>query len=921
MQGHEERERRDEAPQGATHEELCALVLGELEGEARERVERAVAGSAELAAERLRLERTIGLVRGSLGAPAALSADQRADLARAAVAPARAAWGSAWRPVWRAAAGLLVLAGGLVLAREYAGRRSGQLVTSDQLAQVESSLPAGSGGAELDGELARAAGMAPASTPAGEDKLAALQREHTLHFGQGAGEGSDARSGDDTVFLGLEKGRVADLYGEAAPGAPPLGQEVLLALGERKVGEVPALDSGPPRRELAERGRDLRLDSSLAESPRSGEAPTGPMTPRPGAPGTGGLILKDTSGGRPARSQDQQAEPAPVERLGQPGALNGLGYAGGYADGDSAGELRRQRAVTGRDLSDLDRPNEARGRRELDPAELDELVRQRLERLLVDCRRRPSERPRDMFFRYWGDNPFMLTQLDPLSTFSVDVDTASYALARRYLREGHLPEKAQVRTEEFVNYFAPDVEAPREGVFAIHTDLVPTRFGNPDAERWTLRVVLRGREVPREERRPLDLVFVVDVSGSMREGNRMELVTHGLRLLAAQLDARDSLAIVAFSNEARTVLPLTSAARRAEIETALHSLRPGGGTNTEAGMMLGYDLAARALDPERVTRVVLLSDGVANIGVTDPAILTERARAQRQRGIYMNTIGVGMGNHNDVLLEQLANAGDGICNYVDDEREARRALVDNFTGAFVPIARDVKIQLEFDPARVRRFRQLGYENRALAHQDFRNDAVDAGEVGSGHQVVALYELELSRLDAEAPLGVVRLRWKEPTGGGRDPLEDDAREIERPILAAQATSWEGAPLGYRRAVVVAQFAELLRRSVHAREISFDEVIAEGTRLAAQARDPELAELVGLMERSRQLVLATRATYGEFERCLDLYRLNCILRVELEVLGHDARDARIVELERRNAELERLLADLLRRRLAEDPAYGR
>ena len=277
-----------------------------------------------------------------------------------------------------------------------------------------------------------------------------------------------------------------------------------------------------------------------------------------------------------------------------------------------------------------------------------------------------------MFFRFWGDNPFVQTSLDSQSTFGVDVDTASYTLARRYRSEGKLPEKAQIRTEEFLNYFKPDVEAPTEGVFNVHTEIAPSRFGGKDG-KYMLRVTVRGKDVAREERQPLNLPFVVDVSGSMNQGDRLETVKHGLRLLTAQLDANDSIALGAYSTEARIVLPMTSAASRALIEEAIHGLSAGGGTTAEAGLKMGYAAAADQVSGGRHHRVVLLSDGVANIGQTDQDRINADVQKYRDRGIYLNTIGVGMDNHNDNFLEQLANKGDGICNYIDDEKEARRA--------------------------------------------------------------------------------------------------------------------------------------------------------------------------------------------------------------------------------------------------------
>jgi Ca-activated chloride channel family protein len=423
-----------------------------------------------------------------------------------------------------------------------------------------------------------------------------------------------------------------------------------------------------------------------------------------------------------------------------------------------------------------------------------------------------------------------------------------------------------------------------------------------------LRVTVRGRDVAREERQPLNLTFVVDVSGSMKQNGRLETVKHGLRLLTAQLDANDSVSLVAYSTEARIVLPMTSAASRALIEEAIHSLQPGGGTNAEAGLKMGYAAAADQVTSGRHHRVVLLSDGVANIGQTDQDRINADIKKYRDRGIYLNTIGVGMENHNDTFLEQLANKGDGICNYIDDEKEARRALVENFIGAFEPIARDVKIQVEFEASVVKRYRQIGYENRAIADVDFRNDAVDAGEVGAGHQVTALYELELEPNAAlvKAPLAIVRLRWKEPTGAGRDPAEDAATEREWSTSMNRAVSWEGASYGFRRAACVAQFAELLRRSEHARNDTLEDLIAEAQRLEREylagtlGADDDFVEFLALLERSREVILKKIHKPTPLEDCVRQlmerrYRHHSciILQEEAEAIGRLKAEISVLE----------------------------
>ncbi|MBI5362556.1 MAG: von Willebrand factor type A domain-containing protein [Planctomycetes bacterium] len=555
----------------------------------------------------------------------------------------------------------------------------------------------------------------------------------------------------------------------------------------------------------------------------------------------------------------------------------------------------------------------------------DEYVDHWCQRIRHHCERRPDEKPRDMFFRFWGDNPYELAALDALSTFSADVDTASYALARRYIKEGKLPEKAQIRTEEFVNYFKADVPPPTQGTFGITTTLAPSRYGAAapgeatTSARDLLRVVIRGKDVAKTERKPLALTFVVDVSGSMKEQNRIEMVKHAMRLLVSQLDARDSIAIVKFSTDAAMVLPMTSAKNKDKIESAIYPLEAEGSTNSEAGLQMGYAAAITGLNVEATNRVVFLSDGVANVGVTDPNVISEGVKQLREKGIYLNTVGVGMNNHNDVLLEQLADKGDGVCNYVDGPDEAKKVFVDQFMGTVETIARDVKLQVEFDPKQVFRYRLLGYENRAIADADFRNDKVDAGEVGAGHQVTALYEIEYAPQTAAAkteepkPLATVRVRFKQPRNPNAPMANEEASEIAQPVTVAQRTSWEGAGPGYRRAAIVGQLAEFLRRSIHARNDSFDQLIADAKKLESETRDAEFSEFVTLLDQSKALILNGWPNRDELSLAIDHIRQNCVLRAELERAATERDRQVLADLEKSNRELEARLREMLLHRL--------
>ncbi len=322
-----------------------------------------------------------------------------------------------------------------------------------------------------------------------------------------------------------------------------------------------------------------------------------------------------------------------------------------------------------------------------------ERVRIAIDNVLTKLDRRPGETPGAMFFRYWGDNPFVETSQDKLSTFGVDVDTASYTLMRNYLvNRGVLPPVEAIRTEEFVNYFEGEYAPPAkdEGAFAIHTEVAPTPFAH-EPEYRLLRVGVKALELSREQRKACALVFVVDTSGSMRQGGRLELVKDALRLLAKELDEGDTIGIVTFDRQTRIILEPAAASESERILSAINSLHPRSSTNLESGMRAGYEMAARTLLAGGANRVILLSDGVANTGITDQRTILANVDAHRRKGIFLTTVGVGMGNHNDHLLEQLANRGDGQCIYVDRIEAAHRAFVKNLTGTLQTVARDVNI--------------------------------------------------------------------------------------------------------------------------------------------------------------------------------------------------------------------------------------
>jgi len=449
----------------------------------------------------------------------------------------------------------------------------------------------------------------------------------------------------------------------------------------------------------------------------------------------------------------------------------------------------------------------------------------------------PNDEPYgDVFFKTYGVNPFVDSEDDRLSTFGLDVDTASYTVARRYLTDGHLPPAEAVRVEEMVNAFDYGDPAPRDRDFAVRAEGSPTPFAEGGRYRL-LRFGIRAREVLAADRKPAVLTFVVDVSGSMDYENRLGLVKQALGLLLDELRPEDRVGLVVYGDEGQLLLDHTS--DKGAIRRAIDRLVPGGSTNAEEGLLVGYQLAEQGLRQGAINRVILCSDGVANVGATGPARILARIGRDAERGIELTTVGFGMGNYNDVLMEQLADQGDGRYAYVDTLEEARRVFVEDLTGTLQTVASQARAQVEFNPAVVARWRLLGYENRDIADQRFRDDTVDAGEIGAGHGVTALYEIKLAE-DAPAylPAATLRLRW-------RSDESERFEEIARTLRVADfARSWESAPRALRLASVVAEFAEVLRGSFWAKDGDLVALARRARRLASsgEARLIELAELI-------------------------------------------------------------------------------
>ena len=456
-----------------------------------------------------------------------------------------------------------------------------------------------------------------------------------------------------------------------------------------------------------------------------------------------------------------------------------------------------------------------------------------------------NREPYDMFFEDYGVNPSIDTEDDHLSTFGLDVDTGSYTIMRNYLSEGSLPPSDSVRVEEYVNYFEQGYPSPPpHQAFGIYMDGAPAPF--TQSERYQmLRVGVQGYQVPEEERKDASLTFVIDVSGSMDMDNRLGLVKRSLELLVEQLRPRDRVGIVVYGSEARVVLEPTSGSDKGEILEAIYSLHPEGATNAEAGIRLGYQMAMHAYNPHGINRVILCSDGVANVGETGPEAILEEVRHYVEENVTLTTIGFGMDNYNDVLMEQLADNGDGFYAYVDDQREARRLFIDQITGTLQTIAMDAKVQVEFNPHVVMRYRLVGFENRAIADDQFRDNTVDAGEIGAGHSVTALYEIKLYP-EAYGNIATVFMRWQDPDTRQVVELSKDfgTGELEG--------NFEYADPYFQRTVIVAEYAEILKKSYWAEESSLAHVYHEAIRVSELLPwDENLGEFMELIRRASQL----------------------------------------------------------------------
>jgi Ca-activated chloride channel family protein len=469
-------------------------------------------------------------------------------------------------------------------------------------------------------------------------------------------------------------------------------------------------------------------------------------------------------------------------------------------------------------------------------------------------------------YNHLVENPFRTVLDHPLSTFSIDVDTASYANSRRFLlREGRLPPPDAVRIEEFVNYFDYDYAGPDGDVpFAAHIEVAecPWKPGHR-----LVRVGLQGKEIDNQQRPSSNLVFLLDVSGSMNSPDKLPLLKEGMKLLAGQLRQQDRVAIVVYASAQGLVLPSTPGAERETIITALDRLQAGGSTNGGAGIELAYRIARDNFIPDGVNRVLLCTDGDFNVGTTSTGDLVRMVEEKARSGVFLSVLGFGRGNLNDAMMETVSNKGNGNYAYIDGLTEARKVLVKQMGGTLVTIAKDVKVQIEFNPAQVAAYRLIGYENRILAAEDFNDDKKDAGEIGAGHSVTALYEVvptglkvDVSNVDPlkyqatsrpgeDSPVSdellTLKLRYK-------DPDAETSKLLEFPLLDA-GPRFGQASTDFQFAAAVASFGMLLRNSEHKGTATYDAVL----EIATAAQGPDVhgyrAELLEMVRKAKTLTV--------------------------------------------------------------------
>ncbi len=465
------------------------------------------------------------------------------------------------------------------------------------------------------------------------------------------------------------------------------------------------------------------------------------------------------------------------------------------------------------------------------------------------------------------ENRVFNASVDPVSTFSVDVDTGSYTNVRRMLNQGVLPPSDAVRIEEFVNYFDYEYNIPNEESNGQHPFSIDTQIAKSpwDTDKHLLRIALKGKEThDTNKKRNKNLVFLLDVSGSMNQHNKLPLVKKALKMLLSQLTESDSVAIVVYAGASGVVLEPTAATQSFKIEAALDKLSAGGSTNGGQGIELAYKLAQSSFKKDGVNRVILATDGDFNVGTVNHEQLIDLIVRKRNQGIELTTLGFGQGNYNDHLMEQLANKGNGNYAYIDTLNEARKVLVEELEANMSTIAKDTKIQIEFNPNVVSEYRLIGYENRKLAREDFNNDKVDAGEIGEGHTVTAFYEIILKNSESKYN-DELRYSQNNRTGSGtvnlnevaqvklryKAPNSDQSQLITQVIEKDLIKSFSSQSSDFKFATAVIEFAELLRNGKYANNMAIDQVLQRAQENKGKDEYGSRSEFISLVRMAKTL----------------------------------------------------------------------
>ncbi|MBL7556460.1 MAG: von Willebrand factor type A domain-containing protein [Bdellovibrionaceae bacterium] len=462
------------------------------------------------------------------------------------------------------------------------------------------------------------------------------------------------------------------------------------------------------------------------------------------------------------------------------------------------------------------------------------------------------------------ENEFIQVSKESLSTFSIDVDTAAYTNARRYLMSyQQIPPADSIRTEEFVNYFDYDYKAPTSGhPIAIHMEATKSPW---NSERAIVRVGLKAKEIDVKDRPKSNLVFLVDVSGSMEDENKLPLVKSALKTLSEQLGSNDRISMVVYAGSSGVILDSVSGDKKDKILSAIQNLSAGGGTNGEGGIRKAYEIAQKNYISGGNNRVILASDGDFNVGVTSPEELLNIIKEKSEGGVFLTVLGFGMGNYKDARLEEISNKGQGNYFYIDNSKEADKVFVNQLAGTLYTMAKDVKVQIEFNPKVVHSYRLVGYENRMLNKEDFANDKVDAGEMGAGHSVTALYEIEwkgkapsdiklkyqpATEPEKEAPgstdeILTTKIRYKKPTNSSSEYFEQALKNKVLPLAESSCST--------RFAVAVAGFSQWMRQSAQLKDFDSKRIleISEGCTKTADKKDSFKDEFIDLVKKAREI----------------------------------------------------------------------